>query len=51
MPHDDHGNPDYIIIEDLEKAASIDNIRLDQALKNLIATVQIARKETGHRHQ
>lgn len=51
LPHDDHGNPDYITIEDLEKAATADKMSLDEAVKNLVATVEIAKKEPGHQHR
>lgn len=31
LPHEDHGNADYLTIEDLEKSAKIDGIDLDEA--------------------
>ncbi len=51
QPHDNHGNPDYLTIEDLEKSARADNMRLDEAVQNLVKTVEVAKKETGHRHR
>ena len=51
LPHDDRGNPDYSTIEDLEKAARADDIRLDEAVKNLVETAEIAKKEPNHRHR
>jgi hypothetical protein len=44
-PHDDHGNPDYLTIEDLEKSARVDNMSLNEAVSNLMATVEIAKQE------
>jgi hypothetical protein len=37
LPHDDHGNPDYLTIEDLETSAAADSMGLDQAVRNLVA--------------
>ncbi len=51
LPHDNHGNPDYLTIEALEKSAKPDNLRLDEAVKNLIETVEVAKKEAGHQHR
>ena len=51
LPHDDHGNPEYITIEDLEKAARADDMPLDEAVMNLVETVDIAKKELAHRHR
>lgn len=51
LPHDDHGNSDYLTIEDLENAAKLDDLGLDEAVKNLVATVEIAKKEREHRHR
>lgn len=48
MPHEDHGNPEYLTIEGLERSASIDGYDLDTALQNLIKTVEVAKEETGH---
>jgi hypothetical protein len=48
--HDDHGNPDYLIIEDLEKSAAADDMDLDEAVRNLIATVEVA-KADEHDHR
>jgi hypothetical protein len=50
MPHDTHGNPDYLTIEDLEKSAKLENQTLDEAVRNLVATVEIAKNETEHEH-
>lgn len=50
LPHEDHGKTDYLTIEDLESAAAIDELALDEAVKNLVATVEVAKKERGHQH-
>jgi len=51
LPHEDHGNPDYLTIEGFEKSAKLDNLSLDEALENLIKTVEIAKREPGHDHR
>ena len=51
LPHDNHGNPDYITIEDLEKAARADDMPLDEAVMNVIETVEIAKREPNHLHR
>ena len=51
LPHENHGNPDYLTIEDLEKSALADNMSLDEAVSNLIKTVDVARKETEQQHR
>ncbi len=51
LPHDDHGNPDYLTIEDLETSAKADSMSLDEAMQNLIKTVEIAKQETEHEHR
>ena len=43
LPHEDHGNPDYLLIEHLERSARIDGIGLDEATDRLIKTVQVAK--------
>ncbi|HUF54052.1 MAG TPA: hypothetical protein VMR52_09815 [Dehalococcoidia bacterium] len=50
LPHDDHGSPDYLTIEDLEKSAKADNLSLNEAVSNLVATVEAAKKESEHEH-
>jgi exonuclease I len=50
LPHEDHGKANYLTIEDLEAAATIDDLALDEAVKNLVATVEVAKKEQGHQH-
>ena len=50
-PHDNHGNLDYLTIEDLEKSAKADNMSLDEAVQNLVKTVEVAKKETEHQHR
>jgi hypothetical protein len=35
------------LIEDLEKSAAIDNYSIDQAMRYLIETVEIAKKEAA----
>ena len=50
LPHDDHGNPDYLTIEDLEASAAPDSMGLDEAVHNLLATVEVAKGETDHEH-
>jgi hypothetical protein len=51
LPHDDHGNPEYLTIEDLEKSAKADNISLDEAVSNLVKTVEVAKHEAEHEHR
>jgi hypothetical protein len=51
LPHDDHGNPEYLTIEHLEKSAKADNMSLDEAVSNLVKTVEVAKQETGHEHR
>lgn len=51
LTQDDHGNPHYITIEDLENAARADDIPLDEAVTNLAETVEIAKKEPNHLHR
>ncbi|MGQ0671230.1 MAG: hypothetical protein ACT4PO_16480 [Actinomycetota bacterium] len=50
-PHDNHGNPDYLTIEGLEKSAKLDDLTLDEAVKTLVATVEVAKNETEHEHR
>jgi hypothetical protein len=50
LPHDDHGNADYLTIEDLETSAAADSMDLDQAVRNLVATVEVA-KADEHDHR
>jgi exonuclease I len=50
LPHDNHGKPDYLLIEDLEKSAKLDGYSLDEAVSNLVATVEVAKKESEHQH-
>jgi len=38
------------LIEHLEKSAKADGVDLDQAIKTLIETVDVAKKETEHKH-
>jgi len=51
LPHEDHGNPEYLTIEGLERSAALDGYDLDAALQNLIKTVDVAKKETEHDHR
>jgi hypothetical protein len=51
LPHDDHGNPDYLTIEDLETSAAADSMSLDEAVRNLVATVEVAKGEADHEHR
>ncbi len=51
LPHDDHGNSDYLLIEDLEKSARIDGLSLDDAVRNLVACVEVAKHESEHEHR
>ena len=50
-PHDNHGNLDYLTIEGLEKSAKLDDLSLDETVKNLVATVEVAKNETEHEHR
>ena len=51
LPHEDHGKSDYLTIEDLEASSKIDDYSLDEAVKNLLATVEVAKKEQSHEHR
>jgi hypothetical protein len=51
LPHENHGKADYLLIEDLEKSAAIDSYSIDQAMRYLIETVEIAKKEAAHPKQ
>jgi len=51
LPHEDHGKEGYLLIEDLERSAKKDDLSLDDAVKNLIATVEVAKQETEHEHR
>jgi hypothetical protein len=51
LPHEDHGKPDYLTIEELEASAKVDNLPLDQAVANLVKTVEVAKKEPEHQHR
>jgi hypothetical protein len=51
LPHEDHGKPEYLTIEDLEASAKIDRISLDEAVANLRETVEVAKRETEHAHR
>jgi hypothetical protein len=48
-PHEDHGNPARLTIEDLERSAAADGLTLDEAVHSLRMTVEIAKQETDHR--
>ena len=50
-PHDNHGKSDYLTIEKLERSAQLDKMSLDEAVRNLVATVDVAKKETEHKHR
>jgi hypothetical protein len=50
LPHEDHGNSDYLTIEDLEKSAKVDGINLDEAVARLTKTVDVAKNEPEHDH-
>jgi len=49
-PHDTMGNPDNLTIEDLEKSMKASGVGLDQAVQNLMKTVDVAKAETDHHH-
>lgn len=51
LPHEDHGKHDYLLIEHLERSAALDGFTLDEAVRNLIATVEVAKKEAEHKHR
>jgi hypothetical protein len=51
LPHENHGKPDYLLIEDLEKSAEIDGYNLDEAVRNLVKTVEVAKNEPDHEHR
>jgi hypothetical protein len=49
-PHNPHGSRDHMLIEDLEKSAKVDGLTLDEAVENLVKTVEVAKRETEHHH-
>jgi hypothetical protein len=51
LPHEDHGNPEYLTIEPLEKSAALNGYDLDTAVQNLVKTVDMAKKEPEHNHR
>jgi hypothetical protein len=51
LPHEDHGKTGYILIDDLERSAKNDDLSLDDAVRNLVETVEVAKKETEHEHR
>jgi hypothetical protein len=51
LPHENHGNPDYLTIEALEKSAKLDSLSLDEAVQMLIKTVEVAKEEPDHDHR
>ena len=51
LPHEDHGNADYLTIEDLEKSAKVDDKSLDEAVAILQRTVEVAKQERDHQHR
>ena len=51
LPHEDHGNPDHLLIDDLEKSARIDEVDLDTAVGRLIETMNVAKDEPEHQHR
>jgi hypothetical protein len=51
LHHDNHGKPDYLLIEDLEKSAKLDRYSLDEAVRYLVETVKVAKKEPEHQHR
>ena len=50
-PHEDHGNPEYLTIEHLERSAAIDGKDLDEATEILRQTVEVAKQEQEHQHR
>jgi hypothetical protein len=50
-PHDNMGNPDNLVIEDLERSARASNVGLDDAVANLVKTVEVAKSEPDHDHR
>ena len=49
-PRDDVGNPDNLVIEDLERSVAASGVSLDEAVANLVKTVDVAKAETEHHH-
>jgi hypothetical protein len=39
-PYENHGNADYLTLDKLERSAAVDGLNLDEAVKNLVATVE-----------
>jgi len=51
QPYADTGHPDYRTIDDLEASSAADSMGLDEAVRNLVATVDLAKAETEHEHR
>ena len=51
LPHENHGNADYLTIEDLERSARVDGKGLDEAVQILVRTADVAKREPNHRHR
>jgi len=51
LPHESHGKPDYLLIEHLERSAALDGYTLDEAVKYLVETVEVAKAEKEHQHK
>lgn len=51
VPYENHGKPDHLLIEDLEKSANLDGKSLDEVVRNLIEVVEVAKTETEHHHK
>ncbi len=50
-PHDEHGNPDYLTIDELEKSAKLDKLSLDEAVWNRLKTGEVATNKPEHSHR
>ncbi len=51
LPHENHGNPEYLTIEHLERSAAVDGKGLDEAVAILHRTVEVAKNEPAHDHR
>ena len=51
LPHEDHGNAEYLTIEGLERSAAVDGKSLDEAVETLVRTVEIPKQDPEHQHR
>jgi hypothetical protein len=48
IPEDDHGNPDNLVYEDIERAADAEGLSVSQTIQNLLDSLgDLARDDRG----